>query len=82
MKKMLVIGLGILGVAFLALAVYYFRTPASSLPVFIPGHEAGVSAPHMKHGIAAAILGIGCGILAWFMSGKQAPSEPGNSQKD
>ena len=82
MKLVLVTIFAILGVACLALAIYYLRTPAGSLPVFVPGHEAGVSAPHVKHGIAAAILGVGCGILAWFLSGNKAPSEPENSQKD
>jgi hypothetical protein len=51
------------------LAVVYFVDSASALPSFIPGHEAGSSHHHVKHGIAAAVLGIGCLIFAWFQTG-------------
>jgi hypothetical protein len=69
MKKLLMIGLILLGVAFVAVAVYYWMTPAGSLPHFVPGYEVGVTSAHLKHGLAALILGLGCGVLAWFVSG-------------
>lgn len=78
MKKFLPISLGIIGIACMALAIYYWRTPADMLPTFLPGHEAGVASPHTKHGLAAVILGLSCGVLAWFASGGK-PSEPGNT---
>jgi hypothetical protein len=59
----------ILGVLLLALAVLYWVDSAGSLPSFIPGHQAGSAHHHIKHGIAAAILGIGALILAWFQTG-------------
>lgn len=59
----------VLGVLLLALAVLYVVEPASSLPSFIPGHEAGSSHHHVKHGIAAAAVGLGCLVLAWFQTG-------------
>jgi hypothetical protein len=59
----------ILGLALLALAVVYWVDSASALPSFLPGHEAGSSHHHVKHGIAAAVLGIGCLIFAWFQTG-------------
>ena len=59
----------VLGLLLLALAVVYIAEPASSLPSFIPGHQAGSSHHHVKHGIAAALLGVGCFILAWFQTG-------------
>jgi hypothetical protein len=59
----------ILGLLLLALAVVYIVEPASSLPSFFPGHQAGSSHHHVKHGIAAGLLGIGCFILAWFQTG-------------
>ena len=59
----------IVGIAFLALALLYFIEPAKSLPSMIPGHEAGSTHHHVKHGIAALVLGVGCFIFAWFQSG-------------
>jgi hypothetical protein len=57
------------GIALLALAALYLAEPASSLPSFIPGHEAGSSHHHVKHGIAAGFLGLGCLVVAWFQTG-------------
>jgi hypothetical protein len=74
MKKSYVPVFIIIGLAFLALAVYYWVTPAGSLPGFLPGHEAGSSHHHTKHGLAALILAIGSGILAWFASGEKSTS--------
>ena len=59
----------LVGIALLALASLYFVDSASQLPSFIPGHKAGSDHHHVKHGIAAAILGIGAFIFAWFQSG-------------
>ena len=67
------------GVVLLVLAALYFADPASSLPSFIPGHEAGSSHHHIKHGIAALLLGLGCFVFAWFQSGptrRAAPRSP------
>jgi hypothetical protein len=33
------------------------------------GHENGVSAVHVKHGIASFLVGIACFVFAWFKSG-------------
>ena len=49
----LIIPAVIVGIVFLVLAVLYFAEPAKSLPSFIPGHEAGSTHHHVKHGIAA-----------------------------
>ena len=57
------------GLVLIALAVLYFVDSASALPSFIPGHEAGSAHHHIKHGIAALLLGIGCLIFAWFQTG-------------
>ena len=62
-----------IGVLLLALAVLYWAEPASSLPSFIPGHEAGSSHHHVKHGIAAALLGVGALVFAWFQTGEAGP---------
>ncbi len=48
--------LTLLGVVLLIVAAVYFVVPADQLPGFFPGHEAGVTHAHIKHGIVA-----GCG---------------------
>ena len=63
----------IVGLLLLALAVLYFVDSASALPSFIPGHEAGSAHHHVKHGIAALLLGAGCLIFAWFQTGPVSP---------
>lgn len=59
----------ILGLALLVIAVIYLVDSASALPSVFPGHSAGSSHHHVKHGIAAAVLGVGCLIFAWFQTG-------------
>lgn len=59
----------IIGVLLLLAAVIYFITPAGSLPGFLPGHEAGVTAPHTKHGIVALALAICAFVAARFFYG-------------
>jgi amino acid permease len=48
----------LLGVVLLIVAAVYFVVPADQLPGFFPGHEAGVTHTHIKHGILAGILGV------------------------
>jgi hypothetical protein len=50
--------LTLLGVVLLVVAAVYFLVPADQLPGFFPGHEAGVSRMHMKHGIVSGVLGL------------------------
>jgi hypothetical protein len=50
--------LTLLGVVLLVVAAVYFLVPADQLPSFFPGHEAGVTHVHTKHGIAAGVAGI------------------------
>jgi hypothetical protein len=59
----------ILGVILVVIALVYWVEPAKSLPGFFPGHEAGSSHHHVKHGIAAFLLGLACFVFAWFQSG-------------
>ena len=71
MNKPLVIVLSVLGLLFLALAFFYWFTPAGLLPHYLPGYEAGVSAVHVKHGLAALIVALALFVFAWFESGKK-----------
>jgi hypothetical protein len=50
--------LSLLGVVLLVVAAVYFLVPADSLPGFFPGHEAGVTRMHYKHGVVAAVVGV------------------------
>ncbi len=61
----------VIGAAFVALAIYYWVTPAGSLPSFFPGHLAGSAHKHVKHGLAALFAGIACFLGAWMLSAKE-----------
>jgi len=50
--------LTLLGVVLLVVAAVYFLLPADQLPGFFPGHEAGVSRMHYKHGMVAGVVGV------------------------
>ena len=60
----------VVGLLLIAIAVVYWIEPAKSLPGFFPGHEAGSTHHHVKHGIAALVLGLAALALAWFQSGR------------
>ena len=70
MKKTLMIIFAVLALVFLALAIFYWVTPAGKLPHHLPGYIAGSTKIHLKHGLAAFILAVAFGILAWFSSKK------------
>jgi len=57
------------GIALIAIGIVYFVEPAHALPSFFPGHQAGSSHHHAKHGIAATLVGLACLVFAWFRSG-------------
>jgi len=78
MKKTAIYLLVILGLVFLVLAIYYWVTPAGSLPHFFPGYSAGSRHKHLKHGLAALVLALAAWVLAWFWSG----SKPAISAQD
>jgi hypothetical protein len=71
-RPALIVPAVIVGLALLALAVLYFVDSAASLPSFIPGHQAGSTHHHVKHGIAAGLLGVASLIFAWFQTGPTA----------
>jgi hypothetical protein len=70
----------IIGVALIALGIYYWVTPAGSLPGFFPGHLAGSAHKHLKHGVLALVLGVVCFLGAWMLSGKKQESLSGPPQ--
>ena len=77
-RKWLVALAVVLGVALIVVAVIYWVEPAGSLPSFFPGHAAGSSHHHVKHGIAAFLVGLASFAFAWFNTGpkKRAAEAP------
>jgi hypothetical protein len=66
----LLVALAVLvGIVLIAVAVVYWAEPAKSLPGFFPGHQAGSAHHHVKHGIAAFLVGLACFAFAWFRTG-------------
>jgi hypothetical protein len=61
----------VLGLALVVVGVVYWVEPASSLPSFFPGHDSGSSHHHVKHGIAAFLVGLALLVFAWFQTGKK-----------
>ena len=75
-NRQLVIPAVAVGVVLIVIAIVYWVDSANALPSFFPGHEAGSSHHHIKHGLAAFILGLGAFIFAWFQTG---PATTGRS---
>jgi hypothetical protein len=63
----------VLGCLLLVAAVVYVALPAHALPPIFPGHtgRGGNEADHhhVKHGIAAAAVGLAALAYAWFATG-------------
>ena len=74
-RKWLVVLAVVLGIVLIVIAVIYWVEPADSLPSFFPGHEAGSSHHHVKHGIAAFLVGLACLAFAWFNTGPKKRAE-------
>ena len=60
----------VLGAVLIAVATFYFLTPADRLPSFMPGAEASARI-HVKHGVVAAIAGAALFAIGWF-TGRRA----------
>jgi len=59
----------VVGILLIVIAGIYWAEPAHSLPSFFPGHDKGSNRHHVKHGIAAFLLGLAVLVFAWFRSG-------------
>ena len=75
-RRLVTLAAVVLGIALIVVGVVYFVEPARSLPSFFPGHEVGSDHHHVKHGIAALLVGIACLVFAWFRTGTKAPAQP------
>jgi len=78
-RRALILPAVLIALVLFVVAGIYLAEPAHSLPSFFPGHVssgAEYGHHHTKHGIAAAVLGLGCLVFAWFQSG---PATSGQS---
>ena len=75
-RRWLAIVAAIVGIALIVVAVVYWAEPARSLPGFFPGQEAGSAHHHIKHGIAALVVGLALLAFAWVETGKQHQAGP------
>jgi hypothetical protein len=62
------------GIGLIVIAAIYWAEPAKSLPGFFPGQQAGSNHHHVKHGIAAFLVGVACLVFAWFRTGPKRSS--------
>jgi hypothetical protein len=70
-KRLLAVAAIVLGIVLVVIAAIYWAEPAKSLPSFFPGHQSGSNHHHVKHGIAAFVVGLACFVFAWFNTGGQ-----------
>ena len=71
-RSPLLVGITVVaGVALIVIGVVYWVEPSGSLPSFFPGHQAGSGHHHVKHGIAAFLLGAALLVFAWFQTGPE-----------
>ena len=63
--------ISVLGVICIVIGLVYAVKPADQLPTFFPGHDLALTTHHIKHALAAILLGFGAFIWAWFTSGSE-----------
>jgi len=64
-----------LGALLVVLAIVYFVNTADALPGFLPGHEAGLSRHHTKHGLGALAAAALCWAGAWISTGRRPATD-------
>jgi hypothetical protein len=68
--RLLAVLAAVLGIALLVVGVIYIALNEHQIPSFFPGHVSHPSSHHhVKHGIAAILLGLACLAFAWFRTG-------------
>jgi hypothetical protein len=69
-------GLVVLGVALIVVGILYLTRTAAELSSFFPGHQAGSSHHHSKHGVLALILGLLALVGDWMSDGRRSDTNP------
>ena len=60
----------LVGLILIVVGVIYIAFNEHDIPSFFPGHVSHPSSHHhVKHGIAAILLGLACLAFAWFRTG-------------
>jgi hypothetical protein len=68
--RLLALVAALIGIALLVVGVIYIVENEHQIPSFFPGHASHPSSHHhVKHGIAAILLGLACLAFAWFQTG-------------
>jgi uncharacterized membrane protein YccC len=68
--RLLAVLAAVLGIALLVVGVIYIALNEHQIPSFFPGHVSHPSSHHhVKHGLAAILLGLACLAFAWFRTG-------------
>jgi hypothetical protein len=62
----------LLGLLFFVVAIIYWVVPAEQLPGFFPGFEPALNRVRVKHGIAAAVVGVLLFAVAWYAGRRRA----------
>ena len=57
----------LLGAVLIVIAAVYLLLPADSLPSFLPGYEAGLLRPRIKHGVASGVVGVMLFVVGWVL---------------
>lgn len=65
------VGLVVLGALLVVVAAVYLSQSAAHLPALFPGHQAGATKHHTKHGLAALGLAVLAWVGAWFTTGRK-----------
>ena len=73
-NRALILPAAVLGLLLIAVAIVYWVEPAKSLPGFFPGHDAHSTTHHLKHGIAAFLVGLAVLAFGWFQTGSRPTS--------
>ena len=75
--RLLVVAAALAGIVLVVLAIVYWVEPAGSLPSFFPGYQAHSSHVHVKHGLAALLVGLACFVFVWFRTGPKRRAAAG-----
>jgi amino acid permease len=61
------------GIVLIVIGIVYCVDTANSLPSFFPGHESAPTTDHhIKHGLLAFALALGCFVFVWFRTGPKS----------
>jgi hypothetical protein len=68
----------LIGLILIVVGIVYIALNEHDIPSFFPGHVSHpASHHHVKHGIAAILLGLACLAFAWFRTGpRNRPATP------